>query len=168
MPQEELSPTTPSETPQIQNLIYTVRGKQVMLDSDLAALYQIETKALNRAAKRNERRFPDDFRFQLTREELEDVRCQIGTLRGQNINNEIGRTYLPHVYTKQSVAMLASVLHSDIAIEANVRIMRAFVEMRRFIVSNAQMFGQIRAMELRQLEYQKSTDERFKRGLAGG
>ena len=151
----------PANEAEIRNLIYTVRGMQVMIDSDLAALFQ--TKALNRAAKRNEDRFPEDFRFRIERSELENLRCQIGTLRGQGAESAVGRTYLPFVYTEMGVAMLASVLKSDIAIQASVSIMRAFVEMRHFIANNAAMFEQIRAVELRQLEYQKTTDERFER-----
>lgn len=148
---------------EIRNFIYTVREKQVMLDSDLARLYQVETKVFNRAAKRNQARFPDDFRFQLTSEERDYLRCQIGTLAGQSPDLSIGRTYLPYVYTEQGVAMLSGVLHSDIAIQTSVQIMRAFVEMRHFIASNAALFEQIRSVELRQLEYQKNTDERFER-----
>ncbi|MEI3376385.1 MAG: ORF6N domain-containing protein [Coriobacteriales bacterium] len=148
---------------ELRNLIYTVRGMQVMLDSDLAALYGVETKVLNRAAKRNERRFPEDFRFKIKKDELDNLRCQIGTLQGQANENDVGRTYLPYVYTEQGVAMLSAILRSVTAVEVSVRIMRAFVEMRHFIASNAMLFDQIRAIELRQLEYQKTTDERFER-----
>lgn len=147
----------------IRNLIYTVRGTQVMLDSDLARLYGVETKALNRAAKRNEGRFPEDFRFQLKRDEAENLRCQIGTLQGQGNGSSVGRTYLPHVYTEQGVAMLSAVLRSDVAVEVSLRIMRAFVEMRHFIANNAMLFDQVRSVELRQFEYQKTTDMRFER-----
>lgn len=154
----------PASEAEIRNLIYTVRGVQVMLDSDLAILYQVETKYLNRAAKRNEARFPEDFRFQVTREEYEDLRCQIGTSSDDlRVYGAGGRRYMPFVYSQEGVAMLASVLRSEIAAQVSVSIMRAFVEMRRFIASNAAMFEQIRAVELRQLEYQKTTDERFER-----
>lgn len=153
-----------TNTPDIRSLIHTVRGMQVMLDSDLAMLYGVETKNLNRAAKRNEDRFPEDFCFQITEEEYGTLRCQIGTSKnGQHKLGSGGRRYLPYVYTEQGVAMLSAVLRSKTAIEASVRIMRAFVEMRRFIAGNAAMFDQIRAVELRQLEYQKTTDERFER-----
>lgn len=146
---------------EVGSLIYTVRGVQVMLDSDLAMLYQVETGALNRAAKRNEERFPEDFRFRLAEGEYADLRCQIGI---SSFGGEHGgRRKLPYVYTEQGVAMLSGVLRSDVAVQASVRIMRTFVEMRRFIASNAALFGQIRAVELRQLEYQKATDERFER-----
>ncbi len=154
----------PTDGQVIRDLIHTVRGMQVMLDSDLAPLYQVETKNLNRAAKRNEDRFPEDFRFQLTKEEYESLRCQFGTSKSAaSDQGRGGRRYMPYVYTEQGVAMLASVLRTDVAAQASVRIMRAFVEMRHFIASNAAMFEQIRAVELRQLEYQKTTDERFER-----
>ena len=148
---------------QIRDMIYTVRGKQVMLDSDLAELYKVETKALNRAAKRNEDRFSEDFRFKLTREELDNLRCQIGTLAGQDTDSSIGRRYMPHVYTEQGVAMLSGVLRSKVAIDASVRIMRAFVEMRHFIADNAHMFEQIRSIDHRLDSLERSTDERFER-----
>ena len=154
----------PASEAETRNLIYTVRGVQVMLDSDLAVLYQVETKYLNRAAKRNEARFPEDFRFQITREEYGDLRCQIGTSSDDlRVYGAGGRRYMPFVYSQEGVAMLASVLRSEIAAQVSVSIMRAFVEMRHFIASNAAMFEQIRAVELRQLEYQKTTDERFER-----
>ncbi len=152
-----------SSDARIRDMIYTVRGRQVMLDSDLAELYEVETKALNRAAKRNEDRFPEDFRFKLTREELDNLRCQIGTLAGQDTDPSIGRTYLPHVYTEQGVAMLSGVLRSKVAIDASVRIMRAFVEMRHFIADNAHMFEQIRSIDHRLDSLERSTDERFER-----
>ncbi|WP_165248053.1 ORF6N domain-containing protein [Adlercreutzia sp. ZJ141] len=153
----------PANEPIIRDLIYTVRGTQVMLDSDLARLYQVETGALNRAAKRNEDRFPEDFRFRLTREELDQLRCQIGILAGQDHETKIGRTYMPFVYTEQGVAMLSGVLRSAVAVQTSIRIMRAFVEMRHFIASNAAMFEQVRGVELKLLEYQRTADERFER-----
>ena len=165
------SDTTPSgmeaitrfDEQEIRNLIHTIRGVQVILDSDLARLYQVETGAINRAAKRNEARFPEDFRFQISKEELEFLRCQIGIFAGQDASSSLGRTYLPYVYTEQGVAMLSALLRSAVAVETSVRIMRAFVEMRRLIASSALMFEQIRSVELRQLEFEKSTDERFER-----
>lgn len=162
-PAKNESVITLSSDAQIRDMIYTVRGHQVMLDSDLAELYEVETKALNRAAKRNEDRFPEDFRFKLTREELDNLRCQIGALAGQDTDSSIGRTYLPHVYTEQGVAMLAGVLRSKVAIDASVRIMRAFVEMRHFIADNAHMFEQIRSIDHRLDSLERSTDERFER-----
>ena len=146
--------------PAIEKLIYVIRDKQVMIDSDLAMLYQVETGALNRAVKRNIKRFPDDFRFQLTVEEYENLKCQIG-ISSLNENGYGGRRTLPYVFTEQGISMLASVLHSDIAVNVSIRIMRAFVEMRRFIANNALLFERISNVELKQLEYQKQTDEKL-------
>lgn len=146
--------------PAIEKLIYVIRDKQVMIDSNLAMLYQVETGALNRAVKRNIKRFPDDFRFQLTVEEYENLKCQIG-ISSLNENGYGGRRTLPYVFTEQGISMLASVLHSDIAINVSIGIMRAFVEMRRFIANNALLFERISNVELKQLEYQKQTDEKL-------
>lgn len=146
--------------PAIEKLIYVIRDKQVMIDSDLAMLYQVETGALNRAVKRNIKRFLDDFRFQLTVEEYENLKCQIG-ISSLNENGYGGRRTLPYVFTEQGISMLASVLHSDIAVNVSIGIMRAFVEMRRFIANNALLFERISNVELKQLEYQKQTDEKL-------
>ena len=151
---------TPANEPMIRDLIYTVRGVQVMLDSDLARLYGVETKVFNQAVSRNVKRFPERYRFQLTSEEYESLRSQIVT---SNKSGRGGRRYLPYVFTEQGVSMLASVLRSDIAIEVSMRIIDTFVEMRRFIASNALLFERMNAVELRQLEYQRTTDERFGR-----
>lgn len=120
--------------PSIEKMIYVIRDKQVMLDSDLAVLYQVETGALNRAVKRNISRFPEDFRFQLTKKEYQNLRCQTGiSSLAQGENNYGGRRTLPYVFTEQGISMLASVLHSEVAIKVSIGIMRTFVEMRRFI-----------------------------------
>lgn len=148
--------------PSIEKMIYVIRYKQVMLDSDLAILYQVETGALNRAVKRNISRFPEDFRFQLTKEEYQNLRCQTGISSfAQGENNYGGRRTLPYVFTEQGISMLASVLHSEVAIKVSIGIMRAFVEMRRFIANNALLFERISNVELKQLEYQKQTDEKL-------
>ena len=148
--------------PSIEKMIYVIRDKQVMLDSDLAILYQVETGALNRAVKRNISRFPEDFRFQLTKEEYQNLRCQTGISSfAQGENNYGGRRTLPYVFTEQGISMLASVLHSEVAIKVSIGIMRAFVEMRRFIANNALLFERISNVELKQLEYQKKTDEKL-------
>jgi phage regulator Rha-like protein len=131
---------------QIEHLIYEIRGHKIMLDSDLAALYEVETFNLNKAVKRNIERFPDDFMFQLTTDEYESLRFQIGILktgRGKH------RKYLPYVFTEQGVAMLASVLNSKKAIDVNISIIRAFVKLRQFVISEADVNAQI--LELRQL-----------------
>ena len=148
--------------PSIEKMIYVIRDKQVMLDSDLAVLYQVETGALNRAVKRNISRFPEDFRFQLTKEEYQSLRCQNGISSfAQGENNYGGRRTLPYVFTEQGISMLASVLHSEVAIKVSIGIMRTFVEMRRFIANNALLLERISNVELKQLEYQKQTDEKL-------
>lgn len=142
----------------IRNLIFVVRGQQVMMDSDLAALYQVETKVFNQAVKRNIARFPDAFRFQLTDGEYADLRSQIVTSNGRG-----GRRYLPYVFTEQGIAMLSAVLNSDIAIQVSIHIMTAFVEMRRFLANNSVLFQKISEVNWRQQEYEKRTDERFEK-----
>lgn len=134
----------------VESLIRVIRGQQVMLDRDLAELYGVETKVLNQAVKRNLGRFPDDFRFQLTKEECS--RSQFVTLnegRGSNIK------YLPYAFTEQGVAMLSGVLKSSTAVEANIRIMRAFVSMRHFMANNAAIFQRLETIEFNQLESNK-------------
>ena len=134
----------------VESLIRVIRGQQVMLDRDLAELYGVETKVLNQAVKRNLGRFPDDFRFQLTKEECS--RSQFVTLnegRSSNIK------YLPYAFTEQGVAMLSGVLKSSTAVEANIRIMRAFVSMRHFMVNNAAVFQRLETIEFNQLESNK-------------
>ncbi|MDV3805218.1 DNA-binding protein [Elizabethkingia anophelis] len=149
----------PTIVPQeIRNLIYTIRGKQVMLDSDLASLYQVETKNLNRAVKRNIERFPLSFSFQLTEDETENLRCQIGT----SSLNYGGRRYLPYVFTEQGIAMLSAVLRSDVAVRVSIEIMDAFVEMRRMLISNASLFHRLDKIEIRQLETDQKIEEIFK------
>ena len=139
---------------EIRNRIYTIRGKQVMLDSDLAELYGYEVKNLNRQVKRNIRRFPKDFMFQLTRDEMEILRCQ-------NVTANVKSRTLPYAFTEQGIYMLATVLRGELAEQQSIFIMRAFREMRHFIANNAELFDRISKVELKQLEYQKHTDERF-------
>ena len=120
--------------PDVENLIYVVRNKQVMVDSDLAMLYQVETGALNRAVKRNIARFPEDFRFQLTKDEYENLKCQFGTSNGSGTENGYGgRRTLPYVFTEQGIYMLATILKTKKATEATIRIMDTFVNMRKLI-----------------------------------
>lgn len=158
---EETSIVTATDS-QIRSMIYTIRGEQVMLDSELAELYETETKYLNRAATRNKDRFPEDFRFQLTADEYDSLRCQIDPSSGDLRKFATGgRRYMPYVYTEQGVAMLSSVLRGGTAIDVSVHIMRAFVEMRHFIADNAHMFEQIRSVNHRQIEYQTKTDRRL-------
>ena len=142
----------------IETLIKVIRGQQVMLDKDLATLYGVEAKVLNQAVKRNIERFPDDFRFQLTKEEC--LRSQIVTLnekQGQHLK------YMPYAFTEQGVAMLSSVLRSKTAIVINIQIMRAFVSMRHFMVNNASVFSRLETIEYHQLEMQQHQQETDKR-----
>ena len=152
-----------SSDAQIRDMIYTVRGQQVMLDSDLAELYGVETKVLNQAVSRNSKRFPDRFCFRVTREEAESLRSQIVTLRPEPGKQDTWWRYMPRVFTEQGVSMLSAVLRSDTAIDVSVRIMDAFVEMRHFIADNAHMFEQIRSIDHRLDGLERSTDERFER-----
>ena len=117
----------------VEDLIYEIRGRHVMVDSDLARLYEVETKQLNRQVKRNIERFDDDFMFQLTDSEYKNLKCQIGT---SSSNNYGGRRTLPYVFTEMGVTTLASVLHSTIAISMSKKIIRAFVMMRHYISDN--------------------------------
>lgn len=136
----------------IKGKIYLIRGQKVLLDSDLAELYGIETKNLNKAVKRNLSRFPQDFMFQLTIEESKGLRFQIGT---SNEEGRGGRRYNPYVFTEQGVAMLSSVLNTDRAVQVNIAIMRAFVEMRQLAASN-------RAISKRLDELEQKYDAQFK------
>lgn len=140
----------------IKDLIYTVRGKQVMLDSDVAKLYNCETKYVNRVVKRNIERFPEEFCFQLEQEEFQNLRCQFVTssLKKQNYG---GRRYMPYVFTEQGIAMLSALLKSEIAVNVSIQIMKAFIEMRNFLFYNGQVFQEINAMKSKLLEH----DEKF-------
>ena len=165
----------------IENLIHVIRGKQVMLDVDLARLYGVETKRLNEQVKRNIERFPEDFMFQLTREEAESSRSQFATL---NEDGELSRSQfatlncrghniklLPYAFTENGVAMLSTVLRSQQAININIQIMRAFNAMRHFIATNAQVFQRLEVIEHTQLSlvahqeelaaHQTSTDQKL-------
>ncbi|MBV7388576.1 ORF6N domain-containing protein [Pasteurellaceae bacterium TAE3-ERU1] len=147
----------------IRHLIYTFRGKQVMLDSDLARLYRVETKNLTRQVRRNIERFPEAFCFQLTEDEFEHLRCQIATSKNHEENQRGGRRYAPYVFTEQGIAMLSAVLKSDTAVKMSIAIINTFVEMRRFLVNNQLLFDRLSEIEVKQLEYQRTSDERFAR-----
>src|SRR5690606_38003733 len=145
---------------EIKNLIYTIRGKQVILDSNLATIYQVETKVFNQAVKRNAERFPINFRFQLTQDEFDAI-----NLRSQFVTSSLnygGRRYLPYVFAETGIAMLASVLRSEIAIKVSIEIMNAFVEMRKMLISNASLFHRVDKIELKQLEADQKFEEIFK------
>lgn len=147
------------------NRIYTIRGKQVMLDYELAALYGYEVRALNQQVKRNIERFPDDFMFQLTKEEVEGVKSQfvISPFSNFYAGQEGGRRKPPYAFTEQGIYMLATVLKGKVAEQQSIFIMRAFREMRQFISNNALLFEKISHIELKQLEYQKSTNEKLEK-----
>ncbi len=140
--------------PDIENRIYTLRGVQVMLDEDLADLYGVQTKVLNQAVKRNGERFPAEFMFQLTKEEMKILRSPNATSTTWG-----GRRYPPYAFTEQGVAMLSAVLRSETAVKVSVQIMKAFVAMRRFVLTNAQIFQRLESLELRQIETDKRVDE---------
>ena len=125
----------------IENRIFLIRGKKVMFDRDLAKLYNVLTKNLNKAVNRNIERFPEDFVFQLTKDELQSLRFHFGT------SNRGGRRYMPYVFTEQGVAMLSSVLKSKQAIRVNIQIMRTFTKIREMIVSNKALREKIELME---------------------
>lgn len=142
---------------QIEAMIFSLRGTQVMLDSDLAVLYGIETRTLNQAVKRNLSRFPEDFMFRLTKTEFENLKSQFVTSSGNNEENNSdsgwgGTRKLPFAFTENGVAMLSGILRSPIAIEANIRIMRAFTSMRHFLATNALVFQRLEVIEHHQLE----------------
>lgn len=154
----------------IQKYIYTIRGFQVMLDEKLAELYGVETRVLNQAAKRNSQRFPAEFMFQLTETEWEVLRPQFATSRVNSLRSQIvtlkdgrgqHRKYLPYVFTEQGIAMLSAVLRSETAVKVSVQIMNAFVAMRRFLLSNAQVFQRLDSLELKQAQ----TDQKVERVL---
>lgn len=143
----------------IQHMIYNIRDKQVMIDSDLAMLYQVETKYLNRQKSRNEDRFPEDFCFQLTKEEYDILRCQNVTSKKESGSG--GRRYLPYVFTEQGIAMLSTVLKSKVATDVSINIMRTFVEMRKIFLSNQEIFKRLDRVELKQLEADRKLEEVF-------
>lgn len=145
----------------IKNLIYTIRGKQVILDSDVAMLYHYTTKNINKAVKRNIDRFPEYFCFQLTEMEFQNLRFQFGTLNKKVNNGDVTRKYVPYVFTEQGISMLSGVLKNEIAVKVSVNIMRAFVEMRKFLMLNGQVFERLTSIEYKILEHDKKFDEVF-------
>lgn len=164
----------------IKSMIYTIRGKQVMLDSDVAMLYHYETRRINETVKRNMERFPEKFCFQLTESEFQSLRFKNGTLenelakesKGTFLRSQIAtlkedngrgkhRKYLPYVFTEQGIAMLSGLLKSEIAVTVSIRIMDAFVEMRKFLLSNGQLFERLTCVEYKLLEHDKKFDKLF-------
>jgi len=136
--------TSPREMQTVENAIHLVRGQRVMLDSDLAAIYGVSTMRLNEQRRRNKKRFPSDFAFQLTRKEFANLISQFATSRSHG-----GRRKLPWAFTEHGAIMLASVLNSDIAVEASVRVVRAFVRLREIISANAELAAKFAQLERR-------------------
>jgi uncharacterized protein (DUF2164 family) len=171
----------------IRALIHTIRAEQVMLDSDLAEIYGVETKVFNQAVKRNIERFPETFRFQLTEEEYDSLKTRLevsssddglrsqnvtsrdaGALRSQIVTLDKGgrgkhRKYLPYAFTEQGVSMLSAVLRSETAVKVSIQIIHAFVEMRRFLQANASIFARMDSMEKRQFALESKTMENFEK-----
>jgi hypothetical protein len=155
----------------MKEIIHTVRGLQVILDSDLARLYGVSVKRLNEQVRRNAERFPDNFMFQLTESELKNLRFQSGTLKNEkSLRSQFatsrldhgGRRYLPYAFTEQGVAMLSGVLRSKIAIQVSIQIMEAFVSMRKFISNNAEIFMQLDSVQRKLIEHDQKFEEVFK------
>ena len=141
----------------IKDKIHNIRNQQVMLDRDLAELYGVETKVLNQAVKRNEARFPNDFMFQLSKEEFENWRSQFVTSN----SDKMGLRRPPYAFTEQGVSMLSAVLKSEIAVDISVKIIRAFVEMRKIVSSDNALFYKIDFLEKRQISYELKTDTKI-------
>ncbi|MDI6738489.1 MAG: ORF6N domain-containing protein [Nanoarchaeota archaeon] len=144
-------------TENIRSRIHTIRGMQVMLDSDLSELYSVETGVLNQAVKRNTERFPENFMFRLNEKEFQ---CLISQIVISKVHRG-GRRKLPYAFTEQGVAMLSGVLKSDIAVRISIQIINAFVAMRHFISANAQVFQRLDSVEKKQIEHDKKLDEIF-------
>ena len=141
----------------IEESIYTIRGQQVMLDSDIALLFRVEVKYLNRQMNRNKERFPNDFCFKLNSNEFKNLRCQNVTF---NYSTK-GRKYSPYLYTEHGVMALAGVLKSDIAARMSIEIVRKFIQMRKFIVENGDIVLALAKLQNRQLEFENATNQKF-------
>ena len=181
MEENKLTITNDLTNEDIKKLIYTIRGKQVMLDSDVAMLYHYETKKINQAVKRNIDRFPERFCFQLTEEEYLNLRSQFVTLNNNNINEDYSidcintkniysndnmgrgkhRKYLPYVFTEQGIAMLSGLLKNDIAVQVSIHIMDAFVEMRKFININNNLYEKVMTIEKNMNKKFLENDKKF-------
>jgi hypothetical protein len=158
----ENKPTKPDSAvvlvPNIQSMIFTIRGVQVMVDRDLATVYEVGTKALNQAVKRNIERFPVEFRFQLTdveKQELVTICDRFESLKHSTSN--------PYVFTEQGVSMLSAVLRSETAVKVSIQIINAFVEMRKFIQHNASVFARLDSVERRQITFESETENNFEK-----
>ena len=140
---------------EIKSQIHTIRGVQVMLDSDLAILYHVQTKQLNKAVNRNIARFPDRYRFQLSEDEFKNLRFQNDT------SSHGGRRYLPYVFTEQGISMLSAVLRSEIAVEVSIKIIDSFVEIRRFLSQNAAIFTRLENIEEKLFKHDENFHKLF-------
>ncbi|HEV3148771.1 MAG TPA: ORF6N domain-containing protein [Chthoniobacterales bacterium] len=140
----------------VERAIYLIRGRRIMLDSDLAAIYQVTTKRLNQQFTRNRKRFPVDFAFQLAAEEFTNLKSQIATS-----NRRGGRRYLPWVFTEHGAIMLASVLNSDVAVQASVRVVRAFIKLREMVAANAQLASKLEELARRLDSPDEATPKAF-------
>jgi hypothetical protein len=151
----------------IQSMIFTIRGIQIMLDRDLAVVYGVETKVLNQAVKRNIDRFPQEFRFQLTESEYQELVTDRDRdyLRSHSVTSSShgGRRYLPYVFTEQGVSMLSAVLRSETAVKVSIQIINAFVRMRRFLQYNAKVFERLESVGRRQLVFESETGKNFEK-----
>ena len=143
----------------IENLIYQIRGRQVMLDSDVAKLFGYTTKDLNRNVKNNISRFPENYCFRLTEEEYKNLRCKIFTSSLEE--NYGGRRYLPYVFTEYGITMLAGILKSEIAVKASLKIVDTFINMRNFIRENKDIFKRLTTVEYKMLEYDENFEKIF-------
>ena len=143
----------------IKRKIFNIRGVQVMIDSDLAVFYGVETGRLNEQVKRNKERFPEEFMFQIKKEEYGNLISQIAISSSEHG----GRRKLPYVFTEQGAAMLSGVLRSDTAVKMSIQIINAFVEMRRFLTNNASLFQRINTVEKRQFKYETESNEKFEK-----
>ena len=145
----------------IKSRIFTIRGVQVMLDSDLAKIYQVETRVFNQSVKRNESRFPSNFRFRLSMEEYRSLISQIVTSKDIRGETRGGRQKAPYVFTEQGVAMLSGILNSEVAVQVSIRLMNVFVAMRKAIASVAPILSRLDVVERRQITDQRRNEERF-------
>ena len=142
---------------EIRSKIYTIRGLQIMVDRDLASLYDVETRVLNQAVKRNSERFPNEYCFQLNDEEFSNWKSQIV----MSNEDRMGLRRPPYAFTEQGISMLSAVLKSKTAIKVSISIINAFVAMRRFIASNANVFQRMDVVEMRQIEHKAETNQKF-------
>ena len=145
------------ENKNIEECIYSIRGQQVMLDSDIAFFFDVTISAMNRQMKRNIERFPEDFCFQLSNKEIDDLRCQNGTTKFLSSK----RRYNPYVYTEEGIIALAGVLKNDIAAKMSVEIARRFIQMRRFILENGDVLLALAKLQNRQIEFENETNKKF-------